>query len=83
MADTFEDDVALLPERLHAARVALREAYDRRDGLADEAAAAERSLETAVKTPPMLQRASQKSHPRDGSAARPSGSAGAAAPPGC
>ena len=82
MADTFEDDVALLPERLQAARVALREAYDRRDGLADEAAAAERSLETAVKTPPMLQRATEISP------ARRLGRAtvwvpGAAAPPGC
>ena len=27
MADTFEDDVALLRERLHAARVGLGESY--------------------------------------------------------
>jgi hypothetical protein len=50
MGDTPEDEVAVLRERLHAARVSLSNAYDQRDALAKEAAAAERDPDKVVET---------------------------------
>ena len=50
MVDRLEDDIAVLRERLHAARVSLSDAYDRRDALAKEAAAAERDPDKVVES---------------------------------
>jgi hypothetical protein len=44
-----DDDIALLRERLHAARRALSTAYDQRDALAEEVAAAEAEAGAAVR----------------------------------
>src|SRR4051794_39737318 len=44
-----DDRIAVLRERLHAARRALREAYDQRDALAEEIAAAEAEVGAAVR----------------------------------
>ena len=51
MPDDTEDDdnIALVRERLHAARRALRTAYDQRDALAEEVAAAEAEAGAAVR----------------------------------
>ena len=46
------DDIAALRERLHAAQHALTEAYDKRDALAEEAAAAQKTGGAVV--PPEL-----------------------------
>ena len=51
MADTLdEDEVAVLNDRLQDARVALSDAYRRRDALAEEASVAERDPEAIVET---------------------------------
>src|SRR4051794_32836345 len=48
--DTDDDDsIALLRERLHVARRALSTAYDQRDALAEEVAAAEAEAGAAVR----------------------------------
>src|SRR3954467_8867843 len=51
MGDDAENDdrIAALRERLHAARRALGEAYDQRDALAEEIAAAETEVGAAVR----------------------------------
>ena len=51
MPDDTEDDdsIALLRERLHGARRALRTAYDQRNALAEEVAAAEAEVGAAVR----------------------------------
>ena len=51
MGDDAENDdrIAALHERLHAARQALRVAYDQRDALAEEIAAAEAEIGAAVR----------------------------------
>ena len=49
MADTLdEDEIAVLNDRLQDARVALNDAYRRRDALAEEASVAERDPEAIV-----------------------------------